>query len=609
MVPISQSYGPKHYISCLDSTLLSCVGEEPRDSSCRTRSLCLGILVNWPGGQLGSKYYCIHSHKVHFAIMEVFDDLGIKIPNAVLVDGAVEPALRDDVIDFLTQYGDINRNVVVEKPDTEFNDRVVVEFISGSALVKLSPLLPYTYTSDAGHKCCIENLSNIYTSKFCGSKSRTLMAELKDIAKLSGKQYAEILQEMMEQVSYSAPQVQVPIALSATANKEDTSPSSQVTTTVKQSDSPFSGHSPSGSTTSAGTQGNADGRERRSTIYMAPSDLNPPEVQRYLVEHVVRSGDGSVQYHSSHRLRTFSGKMPRPAHETDYDTWQSGVELILKDPSISDLQRTRLIRDNLLPPAAEIVKHLSPDTAPETYLQHLNSAYGTVQDGDELYAKFLDTYQDAGEKPSTYLQRLQVALQIAVKRGGIPVKDVDKRLLIQFTRGCWDNNLIVELQLRQKKHNPPSFAELLLLLRTEEDQDAAKAVRMKQHLGVAKQRVASHAQLVHPEEETNLCAALTNLTKQFTEQMSAMQNQLAALTASQSGSSPRAATKTFEKPKFGNVKSAFPKPGFCFCCGEDGHIKPQCENPPNPSLVSSKRKQFNSKQQKFQKPSTSGHLN
>lgn len=63
-----------------------------------------------------------------------------------------------------------------------------------------------------------------------------------------------------------------------------------------------------------------------------------------------------------------------------------------------------------------MVKHLSPSSLPAAYLQLLDSAYGTVRDGDELYAKFLDMFEDTGEKPSAYLQRLQVALNLAVKK-------------------------------------------------------------------------------------------------------------------------------------------------------------------------------------------------
>lgn len=235
--------------------------------------------------------------------------------------------------------------------------------------------------------------------------------------------------------------------------------------------------------------------ERLSTINLAANDLNPPEVQRYVVEHIVKSEDTAMHTRSLHRLRVFSGRVPCPQLEVDYDTWRSAADLIMNDRALSDVQRSHLILDSLLPPAAHIVKHLCPDLPPNIYLKQLDSAYGTVQDGEELYAKFMDTFQNAGENTSTYLQRLQVALSLAVKRGGVPESDVNKHLINQFCRGCWDNGLISELQLKQKKAHPPSFAELLLLLRTEEDREGAKTQRMKQHLGNSKQRVSSQAHM------------------------------------------------------------------------------------------------------------------
>lgn len=63
--------------------------------------------------------------------------------------------------------------------------------------------------------------------------------------------------------------------------------------------------------------------------------------------------------------------------------------------------------DSLLPPAADIVKHLSPHSPPSDYLELLDSAFSTVEDGDELFAKFMSTFQNAGEKPSQFLHRLQ----------------------------------------------------------------------------------------------------------------------------------------------------------------------------------------------------------
>lgn len=183
-------------------------------------------------------------------------------------------------------------------------------------------------------------------------------------------------------------------------------------------------------------------KERPSSINLGASDVNAPEVQRYVVEHIVKSEDAAMCTRSSHRLCVFSGRVPHPQHEVDYDTWCSGADLIMKDPSISDIQRSCLILDSLLPPAADIVKHVSLDQPPDIYINQLDSAYGTVQDGEELYAEFMDTFQNAGENPSIYLRRLQVALSLAVKRGGVPESDVNKHLLNQFCRGCWDNTLI-----------------------------------------------------------------------------------------------------------------------------------------------------------------------
>lgn len=85
--------------------------------------------------------------------------------------------------------------------------------------------------------------------------------------------------------------------------------------------------------------------------------------------------------------------------------------------------------------------------------------------------------------------------------GWVPVADVNKHLLNLFRRGWWDNLFISELQLKQKKANPSSFAELLLLLCTEEDRDAAKSLSMTQHLGATRPKAASHQQVVYSNEK------------------------------------------------------------------------------------------------------------
>ncbi|GAA6081702.1 zinc finger CCHC domain-containing protein 18-like [Tachysurus ichikawai] len=141
---------------------------------------------------------------------------------------------------------------------------------------------------------------------------------------------------------------------------------------------------------------NSDTVHRVVTGNVSPTieakDVNPPEVQRIVVEHIVKS-DCISPSNASFRLRVFSGKVPRPTGEVDYDTWRKSVELILQDPSLSDLHRSRRILDSLLPPASEIVKQLGAKALPVAYLDILDSAFDAVEDGDDLFAKFLNMLQ------------------------------------------------------------------------------------------------------------------------------------------------------------------------------------------------------------------------
>lgn len=113
-------------------------------------------------------------------------------------------------------------------------------------------------------------------------------------------------------------------------------------------------------------------------------------------------------------------------------------------------------------PASDITMPLGSQALPAVYINVIDSAYGTMKDGDELFAKFLNTMQNAGEKPYMYCQHLQVALSKAVRGDTISAVKADQLLLRQFCCGCWDNMLMSELQLEQKKKNLPTFSDLLL---------------------------------------------------------------------------------------------------------------------------------------------------
>uniref|UniRef100_A0A672FAW1 Paraneoplastic antigen Ma-like C-terminal domain-containing protein n=1 Tax=Salarias fasciatus TaxID=181472 RepID=A0A672FAW1_SALFA len=438
--------------------------------------------------------------------MDFIQESGIKIPNAVIVSGATQVADQDEqVIDFLKKYGSIKRVVFVDDDASEFYKNLIVEFSYGTAIEGLAEILPYTFTvkNDPPVVYVVKTLSSVYHTRIGGNITKTYLTELKTLAKRSGVEYELVLKDVMSQISEDVGTMSL--------NPERT-PEVHVEASWPHA-----------------TDDVMNTKEARSPS-LSVGDVNPPEIQKVVVEHIVRRETDSSHLQSPVRLRSFSGKTPRPNSEADYDTWRSHIELLLSDPDMAPRQISRRIVESLLPPATGVVKGLRPDAPPLAYLQLLDSAFDTVEDGEELYAQFLNTFQDPGEKSSNYLHRLQIALNQAVKRGGVPSKEVDKHLLKQFCRGCWESSLLTALQLEQKKNDPPSFPELLLLLRTEEDRQQAKTNRMRKHVGATKQRVQIQSQdagtCVEPKEKPG---AVSNAIKDLERQVASLQSQLTSL--------------------------------------------------------------------------------
>lgn len=510
-----------------------------------------------------------------------------------------------------------------------------MEFKSGETIQFLQSTLPCRRpTSNPNVTNHIQCLSDLYAADKGSTLTRTYLAELKGVAKLSGADFEKVLMEELSRIRESTkPQTAEPDMSKTDHGPQLTSDITSAEVVTDPTQTPVkvvtdSTHSHEHDSISLIVGAEALPSPKKPALYLSSEQLTPTEVQKVVVEHVIRSSDVVSQYHGHTKLRCFSGKTPCPNLESDYDTWRNNVDFYLADPSMSDKLTVRKIVESLLPPAANVVKHLGPNSRTHDYLSLLDSAYGTVDDGDELFAQFLNTNQNSGEKPSSYLQRLQTALSKVVKRGGIAAVDSERQLLKQFCRGCWNNSLITSLQLEQKKTNPPSFSELLLLLRTDEDRQAAKSNRMKQHLGFSKTKVQSNPLSVNDctPDDTDMAtvASVTPSvdTNKLEQQIAKLQAQIASLKTYLSSNPVQSSTKpnknTRPKPKTPaepkspppgeSAPEKRPRPGYCFKCGQDGHIAPSCSNEPDPEQVELKRKEFRQKQQAWEQQNRH-HLN
>lgn len=576
--------------------------------------------------------------------MEIIMQESVTIPCSVVVSGLTDTVRDEELAAHLQKYGSINRFLRIDDPKSDFHKHMIVEFTHRAAMQTLEPLLPLKLQSSTqtGTVYEVKSLASVYTQ----NARKTYMEQLCEIARLSGNSVEQMLKEELANLALSTtpssqgdeesspkqgptPQTE-PLAQGDLSNSPHPHPvDASDSTALNPSHDAVQPHSKNliDFTSSTTAPAIASGTTQ-STI-----DINPPNVQRVVVEHVVRSSEMSSHFATPGRLRAFSGRVPRPNNEADYDTWRTSVEVLMKDPSVSDMHCTHRILDSLLPPAAEMTKHLGPQAKPSVYLELLDSAYGTVEDGDELYARFMSTLQNDGEKPSTFLQRLHVSLSTTMRRGGVSPYDFDRQLLKQFCRGCWDNALIIDLQLEQRKGNPPSFAELLLLLRTEEDKQATKMSRMKQHLGTgkpaygaSKQRVMSHLQTAHAttdlEHSTEIemlkkqvayiSAQLSSMTAEGHKQKQPKQQKAKSIAASAKANVPFVKKKVISQQSSAAKTSSRPRPWYCFQCGEDGHIASACDNEPNPSLVTAKKKQLREKQAIWEAsnaPGDEGRLN
>lgn len=498
----------------------------------------------------------------------------MNVESALIVKGLTLTETDSELETFLQKYGSIRRNLIIDDQTSEFHHHGIVEYAHSTSMLNLTPLLPLTLGSLSNPTVTfqVRALASVYKQTASGTVTEEYLETLKALARGSGKPFLDVLQGELEKLQEAHSANRTPVRAQNASFDDSQSVEAIVPEPVCCSPMPLS---TSAETVEMRTPESKDPTKRREASMAFPNSetvvdgvtvttnptfpasiADPPGIQRMVVEHIVKTADATMAQQASVRLRVFSGRSPRPPNEPDFDTWRASVDLLLSDPSVSDLHRARRILDSLLPPAADVVKHVRPPALPAVYLELLESVYGSVEDGDELLSKFMGTLQNQGEKSSDFLHRLQVILSTTIRRGGIAERDHDRCLLKQFMRGCWDDGLIASLQLGRREAQPPTFAELVVLIRTEEGKHASKEERMKKYLGLSKApntyprpRAATQQVSAYSHETPNADTSETDLIKKQLAEVQAQVANLGQTTGHKrpSGSSEKVELSTLRK--------------------------------------------------------------
>uniref|UniRef100_A0A9J8A271 Uncharacterized protein n=3 Tax=Cyprinus carpio TaxID=7962 RepID=A0A9J8A271_CYPCA len=216
----------------------------------------------------------------------------------------------------------------------------------------------------------------------------------------------------------------------------------------------------------------------KSLLEEPPESGSAESIIRAVGDLLTKMGTPSGDNSSYRRLRVFSGTLPTPVGEESLEHWLEHARLMVEESECSPKEKRRRIMESLKGPALAVVKAVrtaDPEVSPARCLEAIESAFGSAETGEDLYFAFRLLQQQPKEKLSDFLRRVELSLTKVVRRGGLPTSRADRARVEQLLRGAIHSDMmLVQLKLRERKENPPSFLELLSEIRSEEEYESSR---------------------------------------------------------------------------------------------------------------------------------------
>ncbi|XP_055000701.1 paraneoplastic antigen Ma2 [Sorex araneus] len=210
-----------------------------------------------------------------------------------------------------------------------------------------------------------------------------------------------------------------------------------------------------------------------------PATLPPvsPEVLAQLVGQVIAHAPQPLLPMRYRKLRVFSGSTVPGPEEEPFEVWLEQATEIIREWPVAEAEKKRWLMESLRGPALDLMHILQaddPSIGVEDCLEAFKQVFGSLESRRTSQVKYLKTYQEEGEKVSAYVLRLETLLRKAVEKRAIPRNIADQVRLEQVMAGA-SLSEVLWCRLREMKDqgSPPSFLELMKIIREEEEEEAS----------------------------------------------------------------------------------------------------------------------------------------